>query len=340
MGFQGTLMAPTEILAEQHYHTLKELLDPLKLKVALLTGSLTGKSRGETLLNLSAGTINIVIGTHALIQKDVQFANLGLVITDEQHRFGIQQRAELEAKGRSPDVLIMTATPIPRTMALTIYGDLDVSTIKQLPPGRKPIKTYAVTSDIRNRVYSNLALKQIQLGHQVYVVCPLIDESAESDMRSAVALFDELQATYMRGAACALLHGRMNQSQREQIMTDFCQGNIKVLVATTVIEVGVNVPNATVMIIEDAHRFGLSQLHQLRGRIGRGINDSYCILVSDCKKQRSTISIEKHDRNARWFCTGGTRLAVARSWPFFLDCVNMACLNLNWLTLSVICQFS
>lgn len=316
-GFQGAMMAPTEILAEQHYRTLQELLAPLEVHVALLTGSLTNKERAAMLLKLRTGSIDIVIGTHSLIQKDVHFSNLGLVITDEQHRFGIEQRAELEGKGHSPDVLVMTATPIPRTMALTIYGDLDVSTIKQLPPGRKPIKTYAVTSEVRNRVYSNLALKQIQQGHQVYVVCPLIDESAESDMRSVVTLFEELQATYMSGIECALFHGRMNQSQREQTITDFYKGKIKVLVATTVIEVGVNVPNATVMIIEDAHRFGLSQLHQLRGRIGRGKDESYCILVSDSKNEDSLYRLRSMTETQDGFLLAERDLILRGPGQFF-----------------------
>jgi ATP-dependent DNA helicase RecG len=209
------------------------------------------------------------------------------VITDEQHRFGTEQRALLETKGRTPDVLVMTATPIPRTMALTVYGDLDVSTIKQLPPGRKSIKTYSVTRQMRNRVYANLALKEIRSGRQVYVVCPLIDESAEADLQSAVALFEELKEKYLRDIPCALFHGRMNQLQRDLIMSDFSKGAIKLLVATTVIEVGVDVPNATVMIIEDAHRFGLAQLHQLRGRVGRGQHQSYCILISDSQLEES-----------------------------------------------------
>ena len=284
-GFQGAMMAPTEILAEQHYRTIQELLDPFEVRSALLTGSLSAKARAETLFSLRNGQIDIIVGTHALIQSDVYFANLGLVITDEQHRFGVEQRAMFEAKGRAPDVLVMTATPIPRTMALTVYGDLDVSTIKELPPGRKAIKTYHVTSELRKRVYSNLALREINSGRQVYVVCPLIDESEESDMQSVVALFEELQATFMSGIPSALFHGRINHAERELIMKAFCEGRIKLLVATTVIEVGVNVPNASVMIIEDSHRFGLAQLHQLRGRIGRGSHQSYCVLISDSQSE-------------------------------------------------------
>ncbi|KYZ77192.1 ATP-dependent DNA helicase RecG [Anaerosporomusa subterranea] len=316
-GFQGAMMAPTEILAEQHYRTLQELLDPLEVRSALLTGSISAKVRAETLFNLRTGQIDIIIGTHALIQKDVIFANLGLVVTDEQHRFGVEQRAQFEAKGRTPDVLVMTATPIPRTMALTVYGDLDVSTIKQLPPGRKSIKTYHVSSELRSRVYSNLVVKQIELGRQVYVVCPLIDESEDSDMQSAVALYDELKTKYMHNISCALFHGRLSHAERELIMKDFCEGKIQLLVATTVIEVGVNVPNATVMIIENAHRFGLAQLHQLRGRIGRGQEQSFCVLISDSQSDESLFRLRSMTETQDGFVLAERDLLLRGPGQFF-----------------------
>jgi ATP-dependent DNA helicase RecG len=316
-GFQGAMMAPTEILAEQHYRTLQELLDPLEVRSALLTGSISAKARAEILFNLRTGQIDIIIGTHALLQEDVIFAALGLVVTDEQHRFGVEQRAQFEAKGRTPDVLVMTATPIPRTMALTIYGDLDVSTIKQLPPGRKSIKTYHISSELRSRVYANLAVKQIELGRQVYVVCPLIDESEDSDMQSVVALFEELKTKYMHNISCALFHGRLNHAERELIMKGFCEAKIQLLVATTVIEVGVNVPNATVMIIENAHRFGLAQLHQLRGRIGRGQEQSYCVLISDSQSDEALFRLRSMTETQDGFVLAERDLLLRGPGHFF-----------------------
>ncbi len=317
-GFQGALMAPTEILAEQHYRTLQELLDPLEVRSGLLTGSISAKTRAETLFNLRTGQIDIIIGTHALIQKDVDFANLGLVVTDEQHRFGVEQRAQFESKGKSPDVLVMTATPIPRTMALTVYGDLDVSIIKQLPPGRKPIKTYHVSSQLRDRVYANLATKEIQLGRQVYVVCPMIDETEDTDMQSAVTLFEELKTRWYRhNISCALLHGRLNHPERELIIQDFLEGRIQALIATTVIEVGVNVPNASVMIIESAHRFGLAQLHQLRGRIGRGQEQSYCVLISDSQSDESLFRLRSMTETQDGFVLAEKDLALRGPGQFF-----------------------
>ncbi|WP_371370943.1 ATP-dependent DNA helicase RecG [Sporomusa aerivorans] len=285
-GFQGALMAPTEILAEQHYHTLARLLAPHGIRLAVLTGKLTRKVRSEALQHIKDGLIDIVVGTHALIQADVEFKHLGLVVTDEQHRFGVRQRALLEAKGRRPDVLIMTATPIPRTMALTVYGDLDVSVIRELPPGRQPIATYARGKNRRDRVYA-FAAEQIKAGRQVYVVCPLVDESEKIEAQSAVKLFDELTATFFHNIPCGLLHGKMKSQEKESVMSAFACNELKALIATTVIEVGVNVPNATVMIIEGAERFGLAQLHQLRGRVGRGKHKSFCILISDSTNEET-----------------------------------------------------
>ena len=297
-GYQGAMMAPTEILAEQHFHTLSRMLAPLGIRIAQLTGSLTKRVRKEVLDRLSKGLVDIIIGTHALIQEDVVFQHLGLVITDEQHRFGVNQRALLQAKGNMPDVLVMTATPIPRTMALTVYGDLDVSLIRQMPPGRKAIKTYTASPELRERVY-NFVLREVQAGRQAYVVCPLVEESAKLEAQSATQLYEQLQTTIFNNVPCGLVHGRLKPQEKDQVMQAFYQADIKVLVATTVIEVGVNVPNATVMVIEGADRFGLAQLHQLRGRIGRGEHQSYCVLLSDSKnpetKERLDIMTQTSD---------------------------------------------
>lgn len=297
-GYQGAMMAPTEILAEQHFHTLSRMLAPLGIRIAQLTGSLTKRVRKEVLDRLSKGLVDIIIGTHALIQEDVVFQHLGLVITDEQHRFGVNQRALLQAKGNMPDVLVMTATPIPRTMALTVYGDLDVSLIRQMPPGRKAIKTYTASPELHERVY-NFVLREVQAGRQAYVVCPLVEESAKLEAQSATQLYEQLQTTIFNNVPCGLVHGRLKPQEKDQVMQAFYQADIKVLVATTVIEVGVNVPNATVMVVEGADRFGLAQLHQLRGRIGRGEHQSYCILLSDSKnpetKERLDIMTQTSD---------------------------------------------
>ena len=278
--FQGALMAPTEILAEQHYLGLKDDLEPLGLKLGLLVGSLKAKEKRELLKRIEAGEIDIVIGTHALIQEGINFSNLGLAIIDEQHRFGVKQRATLQEKGDNPDVLVMTATPIPRTLALTVYGDLDVSVIDELPPGRKPVITEWRTQQARDRIYSFLR-EEIDKGRQAYVVCPLVEESEKLDIESATELSIKLQNEYFPDLKVALLHGQMKAIEKEEVMEEFRIGNTDILVSTTVIEVGVNVPNSSVMIIEDAQRFGLAQLHQLRGRVGRGEYQSYCILVSD-----------------------------------------------------------
>lgn len=286
-GYQGALMAPTEILASQHYESFQKLLSDFGLRVGFLSGRLTKKKREEMYALLAEQKIDIVIGTHALIQEGVHFAKLGLVVTDEQHRFGIDQRAELEKKGElTPDVLVMTATPIPRTMTLTVYGDLDVSLIQELPPGRQPIRTFVRTPDRRELIYQYV-LTQLKAGRQAYVVCPLIEMNEESDLPSAEEVYDELRFGIFQGVPCGLVHGRMKPAEKEQIMQAFYEDKIKLLVATTVIEVGVNVPNASIMVIEHAERFGLAQLHQLRGRIGRGEYKSYCILVSDMKTENA-----------------------------------------------------
>ena len=282
-GFQGALMAPTEILAEQHYRTCAPLYKQLGLEAALLTGRVKGSNRQKLLDSLQNGEIQLLIGTHALLQPDVIFNNLGLVVTDEQHRFGVGQRAALQEKGPVPHTLVMSATPIPRTMALTLYGDMDVSVIRQLPPGRQPIVT-AIRSGqaAREKVYRFLET-EVAAGRQGYVVCPLVEESDKLSAQSATEVFNELTSSMLQQVRCGLLHGRMSAADKETIMQDFAGGRISVLIATTVIEVGINVPKATMMIIENAERFGLAQLHQLRGRVGRGADRSYCVLLHDDK---------------------------------------------------------
>ena len=279
-GFQGCLMAPTEILAVQHYNTLLEYLEPFGVRVGLLTGGMRVKARRNLLMELELGMLDVVVGTHALLQEDVHFNNLSVVITDEQHRFGVEQRAKLANKSEyAPDVLVMTATPIPRTLALTVYGDLDVSQMRGKPIGRKPVQTLCYTEERRQAVYEGV-VRQVQAGHQVYVVCPLIEQSETLEVRSAENVFEELTNGVLKDITCALLHGKLKGSEKDAIMESFAKGLVKVLISTTVIEVGVNVPNASLMIIENAERFGLAQLHQLRGRVGRGSAQSYCVLIA------------------------------------------------------------
>lgn len=296
-GFQGALMVPTEILAEQHFDSLKELLEPYGICVTLLTSSIKGKPRREVLAKLKKGEVDIVIGTHALIQDEVSFRSLGLAITDEQHRFGVAQRRTLTGKGPSPDVLYMTATPIPRTLAISLFGDMDVSTIDEMPAGRQPIETYWAKHSMFSRVLDFVA-KELQRGRQAYVICPLIEESDKLDVQNAIDLHATLQQHFHRYNV-GLMHGRLSSEEKEQVMEAFSRNRCHVLVSTTVVEVGVNVPNATVMLIYDAERFGLAQLHQLRGRVGRGAAQSYCILLADPKsdngKQRMRIMTETND---------------------------------------------
>ncbi|MET3288261.1 UNVERIFIED_CONTAM: ATP-dependent DNA helicase RecG [Brevibacillus sp. OAP136] len=296
-GYQGALMVPTEILAEQHVQSLTALLEPHGIKVALLAGSLTAKRRRETIAALQEGQIDVVVGTHALIQEDVFFERLGLVITDEQHRFGVDQRRVLRNKGLSPDVLFMTATPIPRTLAITAFGDMDVSTIDEMPAGRKPIETEWVKHDqfplILERVRGELAR-----GRQAYVICPLIEESEKLDVQNAIDLHAQLTHCYPEFQV-GLMHGRLHAKEKDAVMQAFAANEVQLLVSTTVVEVGVNVPNATCMIIYDAERFGLAQLHQLRGRVGRGAEQSYCFLIADPKsqvgKERMQVMCETND---------------------------------------------
>ena len=279
-GYQGALMAPTEVLAGQHYETFQQFYKGLPIRVAYLSGNTKKSERTALLKELQEGHIDVLIGTHALLEKDVVFAHLGLVITDEQHRFGVKQRRALETKGTSPHILVMTATPIPRTMALSVYGDLDVSAIRGMPPGRHPVKTYAIGSDMLQRVFRFMG-REMEAGHQVYVVCPLVEKSEKQDLASAVAVYEELRDKIFPMFSVGLIHGRMKNKEKEEIMEAFHKGQVKLLVATSVIEVGVNVPNATIMFVYGADRFGLSQLHQLRGRVGRGKDQAYCILYSD-----------------------------------------------------------
>ena len=283
-GFQGALMVPTEILAQQHYQSLAELLRPFEVNVALLTGSTKTKERQQILADLKSGELDIIIGTHALIQDEVDFAHLGLVITDEQHRFGVNQRKVLREKGYKPDVLFMTATPIPRTLAITAYGEMDVSIIDEMPAGRIPIVTRWVLPKQLDQV---LKWGQTELAshHQMYVICPLIEESESLDVENAQKIYEQLRDYYAPDYQVGLLHGRMKNDEKDAVMQAFKENQLQVLVSTTVIEVGVNVPNATAMIIIDADRFGLAQLHQLRGRVGRGSQASYCILVANPKNE-------------------------------------------------------
>ena len=279
---QAALMAPTEILAEQHYASLSQLLKPLGVRVCLLTGSLTPKQKKLTREAIAEGNVDIVIGTHALLSDATVFHDLGMVIADEQHRFGVAQRSKLSAKGEDPHLLVMSATPIPRTLALLMYGDLEVSILDELPPGREPVDTFLVNESYRARINAFIR-KHVAEGHQCFVVCPAVEENEELDIKSAEVWAETLQQTVFPDLRISLLHGQMKGADKEQTMAAFARGEADVLVATTVIEVGVDVPNATLMIIEDADRFGLSQLHQLRGRVGRGKAKSYCILTSHNK---------------------------------------------------------
>ncbi|HHV59767.1 MAG TPA: ATP-dependent DNA helicase RecG [Clostridiaceae bacterium] len=297
-GYQGCLMVPTEILAEQHYNSISSLVSHYGINVGLLTGSITKKQKEELITKINSGEIDIVIGTHALLEDNVTFKCLGLVITDEQHRFGVRQRALLSRKGENPDVLVMTATPIPRTLALILYGDLDISVIDELPPDRKPVDTYVVQENMRSRI-NNFIRKKVNEGRQVYIVCPLIEESEAIDAKSAMDMAEQIANVDFPDLRTALIHGKTKPKEKEEIMRDFINGKTDILVSTTVIEVGVNVPNACIMVIENAERFGLAQLHQLRGRVGRGKHQSYCILYSEGKsevsKERLAVLQETND---------------------------------------------
>ncbi len=297
-GYQAAIMAPTAILATQHYENFKNLLDELDIKCELLISGITKKKKEDILERLKNGEIDILIGTHAIIEDNVIFKNLGLVVTDEQHRFGVKQRTKIAEKGQNVDVLVMTATPIPRTLALILYGDLDISIIDELPPNRKKIETYAVNKRMTDRVNAFIE-KQIKEGRQAYIVCPLVEENEELDLKSVEKLYETYKQEIFPQYKVEYIHGKMKQKDKDRIMEDFKKGDIDILISTTVIEVGVDVPNANIMVIENAERFGLAQLHQLRGRVGRGEYQSYCILKyegkGDTVKQRMKVMCDTND---------------------------------------------
>lgn len=314
-GYQSTLMAPTEILAKQHYDTLHKFLAPLGVTIALLTGSQTPAQKKQIRQLISDGQIDVAVGTQALIQKSTKFKALGLVITDEQHRFGVEQRAALGSKGNEPHVLVMSATPIPRTLGMIIYGDLDISILDEMPKGRLPVRTYAVDTNYRERLYKFI-LKYVNNGFQAYIVCPLIEEGV-SEKAAATEYINSLQNTCLANVPTGLLHGKMKQADKDAVMQDFKDNKLKVLVATSVIEVGVDVPNAVVMVIENAEQFGLSQLHQLRGRVGRGTEQSHCILVTDNKSEYTKQRMDTMVRTADGFEIANEDLKLRGPGDFF-----------------------
>lgn len=297
-GYQVAIMAPTSILASQHLKSFKDILSKYNIRCELLIGSVTKKKKEEILKELENGEIDVLIGTHALLEENVVFKNLGFVVTDEQHRFGVRQRGVITSKGKNPDVLVMTATPIPRTLALILYGDLDISIIDELPPNRKRIETYAVTKSMEKRV-NNFIKKQIDEGRQVYVVCPLVEESEEINAKSVLELAEKYKNEDFKEYRVEYLHGKLRPREKDDIMRKFKDKEIDILISTTVIEVGVDVPNASVMVIENAERFGLAQLHQLRGRVGRGEYESYCILKykpsTEVSKERMKVMQDTND---------------------------------------------
>ena len=317
-GYQSSMMAPTEILALQHYETIKEYIETadLNVNIEILTGSTKPKEKQEILNKLKSGEIDIVVGTHALIEDNVEFKNIGLVVTDEQHRFGVRQRAKLSNKGKNPHILIMTATPIPRTLALMIYGDLDISLIDEMPPGRQKIITSIVTDKEKAKAYDFIK-NQVDSGRQAYIVAPLVDESENLDLNSAVEIFKELKSSYFSGYKLGLLHGKMSNSEKEEVINKFYKGRINVLISTTVVEVGVNVPNAVVMLVLNAERFGLAQLHQLRGRVGRGKHQSYCILVNESKTKKSKDRMNILKRTNNGFIIAEEDLKIRGPGDFF-----------------------
>ena len=313
-GFQAALMAPTEVLANQHFKTLCNFFGE-DIKICLLTGSVTAAKKRDIRERLKDGDCDIVVGTHAIIQNDVEFNNLGLVITDEQHRFGVSQRANLSNKGNNPHTLVMSATPIPRTLAMMIYGDLDISVLDELPKGRQPVKTYHVPTSYHERIY-NFIRKNIAVGQQAYIVCPLVSES-DIDLVPATEYYDYLKSTYFADCTLGLLHGQMKPKEKDAVMNRFYSGEIQLLISTVVIEVGVDVPNATVMAIENAERFGLSQLHQLRGRIGRGSKESTCILLSDAQNEDAVDRFETMCRTTDGFEIAKKDLEMRGPGDFF-----------------------
>ena len=315
-GYQAALMAPTEILAEQHCASLRKLFGPLGMRIELLRGSSTPAQKRQIRERIAAGEADLIIGTHALLTDATVFARLGLVITDEQHRFGVAQRSALSAKGGNAHVLVMSATPIPRTLSLILYGDLDVSVIDQLPPGRQTVDTFLVGESMRARINAFIR-KQVEEGHQCFVVCPAVEENEEMDLKAATVWAETLQQRVFPELRVSMLHGKMKGSEKEQVMTAFARGEADILVATTVIEVGVDVPNATLMVVEDADRFGLSQLHQLRGRVGRGSAKSYCVLFSSNKNPETLQRLKALCKTTDGFKIAEEDLALRGPGDFF-----------------------
>lgn len=315
-GYQTVMMAPTEILANQHFEEISNLLGSFNIKCELLVGSLKAKKKEELLEEIKKGNIDIVVGTHALIQDSVMFKRLGLAITDEQHRFGVKQRAKLTEKGITPDVLVMSATPIPRTLAMILYGDLDISIIDELPPGRQKIDTYAVSENMKMRAFEFLR-KQIDEGRQAYIVCPLVEESETLDIKSATEVYEEMKELYGGNYNVGLLHGKMKPKEKDEIMKRFKENSIQILISTTVIEVGVNVSNANIMLIMNAERFGLAQLHQLRGRVGRGKYKSYCILINKSKNKVARERMRIMEKTSNGFIISEKDLELRGPGEFF-----------------------
>ncbi len=315
-GYQATMMAPTEVLAAQHYESFRQILEPFGIKTVLLNGSMKKKEKTDVLCDICSGEAQMVIGTHAVIQKSVTFKRLGMVITDEQHRFGVRQRGTLSEKGDNPHVLVMTATPIPRTLALILYGDLDISIINELPPGRQKIETFAVPPSYHERIYTFIK-KEIAQGRQAYIICPMIEESEKNDIQAVTAYTSQVKENAFKCLAVECLHGKMKPEEKRDIMRRFVEGSIDILISTTVIEVGINVPNATVMLIENAERFGLAQLHQLRGRVGRGAVQSYCILVCDVKNEVSRERMKVMQNSGDGFVISEMDLKLRGPGEFF-----------------------
>ena len=315
-GYQGVLMAPTEVLAAQHYESFTELLESYDIKIALLTGSTKAKEKRETYQKIKDGEVDIVIGTHAVIQDKVEYNKLALVITDEQHRFGVRQRESLSLKGEKPHVLVMSATPIPRTLAIILYGDLDVSIIDELPAERLPIKNCVVNTSYRPTAYRFIE-KQVSQGRQVYIICPMVEESETMEGENVIQYAQMLRSQFAPSVRISYLHGKMKAADKQKVMDDFSEGKIDVLVSTTVVEVGVNVPNATVMMVENAERFGLAQLHQLRGRVGRGGYQSYCIFMTSSKKKETMQRLEVLNKSNDGFYIANEDLKLRGPGDFF-----------------------
>ena len=316
-GYQSAIMAPTAILAEQHLQEFTKVLEKYEIKCELLLGGMRVKKRREVLEKLKSGEIDVLIGTHALLVEDVEFKNLGLVVTDEQHRFGVRQRANIVSKGTNPDVLVMTATPIPRTLALILYGDLDISIIDELPPNRKKIETYPVMKNMERRI-EEFIRSNVAKGRQAYVVCPLVEENEEfENFKAVVELAEKYQNNIFPEFTVAYLHGKMKQKEKDEIMQKFKDGEIQILVSTTVIEVGVNVPNANIMVVQNAEHFGLAQLHQLRGRVGRGEYQSYCILEYESKGKNTKERMKIMKETDNGFIIAEKDLELRGSGEFF-----------------------